>query len=165
MNHLQIISTTDGSHSLLNTELNETYHSVHGALTESLHVFIRHGLDDFCERSSIDTINILEVGFGTGLNALLAAQRASIVKRHINYTTLEAFPLTAEIWSNLNYAQSPEEQMLFKRIHEAKWSGPEKISEVFTLLKKQITIQDVDLPKAKTIEFFSTANVVSLSNF
>lgn len=145
MSHLQIISTTDGSHSLLNTELNETYHSVHGALTESLHVFIKHGLDSFCERFSNNPVNILEVGFGTGLNALLTAQRAALINRNIHYTTLEAFPLSEEIWSQLNYAGSPDAKNLFQEIHRADWSRMQKISPTFNLLKCKCKFQEADL--------------------
>jgi tRNA U34 5-methylaminomethyl-2-thiouridine-forming methyltransferase MnmC len=141
MNNLQIISTADGSHSLLNTALNETYHSVHGALQESLHVFIKNGLEFFCERSAQTPVRILEIGFGTGLNALLAAQRASAINRNIHYTTLEAFPLPQEIWSQLNYADSVAAKDLFQKIHAARWSEDEVISSTFTLLKREITVQ------------------------
>jgi tRNA U34 5-methylaminomethyl-2-thiouridine-forming methyltransferase MnmC len=141
MNNIQIISTADGSHSLLNTALNETYHSVHGAVQESLHVFIKNGLDFFCERSTQTPVRILEVGFGTGLNALLTAQRASAINRSIHYTTLEAFPLSSEIWSQLNYADSPEAKDLFLKIHAAAWSKDEVISTNFTLSKREITLQ------------------------
>lgn len=141
MNNIQIISTADGSHSLLNTALNETYHSVHGAVQESLHVFIKNGLDFFCERSAQTPVRILEVGFGTGLNALLTAQRASAINRNIHYTTLEAFPLSSEIWSQLNYADSPEAKDLFQKIHAAAWSKDEVISTNFTLSKREITLQ------------------------
>lgn len=92
---IEIITTSDGSHSLLNTELNETYHSTHGALQESLHVFIKNGLDHFPGNE----VNIFEVGFGTGLNALLAAQS----NKKVNYTTIEAFPLEESVYSQLNY--------------------------------------------------------------
>lgn len=146
MSHLQIISTSDGSHSLLNTEINETYHSKHGALTESLHVFIKNGLTFFCERSAANPVNILEVGFGTGLNAFLTAQHAAVINRSIHYTTLEAFPLPKEIWQHLNYGDSPEAISLFHKIHEAAWSRVQKISDVFTLLKSKVTIQQVEFP-------------------
>src|SRR5687768_8796614 len=82
MSSLKIITTHDGSHSLLHEQLNETYHSVHGAVRESKHVFIQHGLE-FIQNSGTSEIKILEIGFGTGLNALLTLQQSLLGKRII----------------------------------------------------------------------------------
>src|SRR5689334_8326779 len=106
MSSLKIIETHDGSHSLLNEQLNETYHSVHGALQESLYVFIQQGLNVVKKNPGQAMIKILEVGFGTGLNALLTLQRSLADHLTIHYTTLEAFPIEENIWSELNYAQT-----------------------------------------------------------
>ena len=89
---------------LLNEELNETYHSVHGAIQESVHVFIKSALEYVLERSSVLPISIFEVGFGTGLNALLTLQYLQGHPVLVNYTAIEHFPLGEEIWSRLNYA-------------------------------------------------------------
>jgi tRNA U34 5-methylaminomethyl-2-thiouridine-forming methyltransferase MnmC len=152
---IQIITTGDGSHSLLNSELNETYHSVHGALRESLHVFIKHGLDFFCERSNETPIRILEVGFGTGLNALLTIHRASEIQRPVEYTTLEAFPLDESIWSHLNYTEKDSAKDLFRTIHLAAWSEPVMITPYFTLIKDHTTVQQSLLtPSSFDIIFF-----------
>lgn len=148
MSQVSIITTTDGSHSLLNTSLNETYHSVHGALQESNHVFIRHGLDFFCERSSADPVRIFEMGFGTGLNALLTAQRATDMQRHIHYTTLETFPLEHAIWKQLNYAETPEARDLFQKIHEADWNQESAVTPFFTQLKMETSLQQATLPSS-----------------
>src|SRR5688500_16801446 len=99
MSDISIITTSDGSHSLLNNTLNETYHSVHGALRESLHVFIKNGFDFVAQSTDQETIRIFEVGFGTGLNALLTLQRAVETKRNVHYTSLEAYPVEQNIWS------------------------------------------------------------------
>ena len=85
---IEIISTKDGSHTLRNTDLQETYHSIHGAVQESLHVFIKNGLD-IKIASSLEEISILEVGFGTGLNALLTFQRCLDNAALLKYTSLE----------------------------------------------------------------------------
>jgi tRNA U34 5-methylaminomethyl-2-thiouridine-forming methyltransferase MnmC len=148
MSNITIITTTDGSHSLLNVSLNETYHSVHGAMQESIHVFIRNGLDFFCERSSVDPVKILEMGFGTGLNALLTAQCALETKRHIHYTTLETFPLAKEVWSHLNYAGSPVAKDLFQQIHEAEWAVEKPVHPFFTQLKIETSLQQASLAPA-----------------
>jgi tRNA U34 5-methylaminomethyl-2-thiouridine-forming methyltransferase MnmC len=143
MSALKIITTHDGSHSLLNEQLNETYHSIHGALQESKHVFIEHGLRFVSEK--IRTIKILEIGFGTGLNALLTLQHALSNDLTIHYTTLEAFPVDETIWSNLNYTESAEAEAQFKMIHHAHWNAPQKIQPTFTLEKVHVTLQQVTL--------------------
>jgi tRNA U34 5-methylaminomethyl-2-thiouridine-forming methyltransferase MnmC len=141
MSNISIITTTDGSHSLLNASLNETYHSVHGAMQESRHVFIKNGLDFFFERSSANPVMIFEMGFGTGLNALLTAQRAQVSGRRIHYSSLETFPLGQAIWSQLNYGDSPAEKDLFRKIHEARWAQEESVNPFFTLLKIETSLQ------------------------
>jgi tRNA U34 5-methylaminomethyl-2-thiouridine-forming methyltransferase MnmC len=141
---IQIIQTSDGSHSLLNTELNETYHSHHGAVQESMHVFINQGLSFFLSMHPHQQVRIIEVGFGTGLNAFLTLQNLqSNVKIH--YTSIEAFPLPESIWSALNYASTPIEKETYKKLHEAKWNEPTCINDHFTLLKLNTTLQAIDL--------------------
>jgi tRNA U34 5-methylaminomethyl-2-thiouridine-forming methyltransferase MnmC len=146
MNDIEIITTADGSHSLLNTTLNETYHSVHGALQESIHVFIKNGFDFVCNGSPVQPVRILEVGFGTGLNTLLAAESASAWKRSVHYTTLEAFPVEETIWSKLNYGQTTQQKEYFRKIHEAPWSVDTVLSDFFTLHKVKTTLQQAAIP-------------------
>ena len=88
MNH-KIIRTNDGSHSILNTKINESYHSKHGAIIESKHVFIKNGF----ETANKNKLNILEIGFGTGLNALLTLQKSIQKSIKINYHAIELYPL------------------------------------------------------------------------
>lgn len=140
MSSLKIITTQDGSHSLLNEQLNETYHSVHGAIQESLHVFIKHGLVFVSQRKS--SIHILEVGFGTGLNALLTLQHSAT---SIQYTTLEAFPVEENIWMKLNYVESEDSKKQFEQLHRARWNETENISSNFVLRKLHTTLQQVEL--------------------
>jgi tRNA U34 5-methylaminomethyl-2-thiouridine-forming methyltransferase MnmC len=144
MSNLQIITTSDGSHSLLNTTLNETYHSVHGALQESLHVFIKMGLKFFIDQYPAKEIRILEVGFGTGLNALLTLQVSTNNLININYTSIETFPLDEEIWRKLNYAQSPVEQGNFQKLHSANWNEGTAINSNFKILKLHTTLQQLN---------------------
>ena len=89
---LQIIATKDGSFTIFNRLLNSTYHSRHGALTESKHVFIAKGLEKRIE-DGMTEVNILEMGFGTGLNALLSGAFAEEASVHVNYHALELFPV------------------------------------------------------------------------
>jgi tRNA U34 5-methylaminomethyl-2-thiouridine-forming methyltransferase MnmC len=105
MKHLQILTTKDNSVTIYNTELNETYHSKHGAVQESLHVFIKNGLHFAIQQFPDKELSILEIGFGTGLNALLTLLENEKLSRKINYTSTEPFPLSMEIVKELNYGQ------------------------------------------------------------
>jgi len=106
----ELIHTDDGSHTVRDTELGVTYHSTHGAITESTHVFIQHGLEYISQ--DLRPLRILEVGFGTGLNALLAYLFAEEHKYQIEYTALEPFPLPDSVTSRLNYADILEKPAL-----------------------------------------------------
>jgi tRNA U34 5-methylaminomethyl-2-thiouridine-forming methyltransferase MnmC len=151
---IQIITTGDGSHSLLNTTLNETYHSVHGAKRESIHVFIKHGLEFFLERSPQDVVNIFEVGFGTGLNALLTATFAEEKKQKFSYTSIEAFPLSAEIWSKLNYTNSEEDRILFNKLHSSAWESENTITDFFEVRKLNMTLQEIAFKENFDVVYF-----------
>lgn len=140
---LQIITTKDGSQSLLNPKLNETYHSIHGARQESLHVFIKHGLDFVVQQHAKKSVKILEIGFGTGLNALLTEQYAKEHKITIEYTTLEAFPVNESIWQQLTYAQTEAEQEIFYKLHHEPWDQWTEVRPGFMLRKINSTLQTV----------------------
>ena len=152
MADLEMITTSDGSHTLFNTELNETYHSVHGAIQESLHVFIKNGLQFFESSIQPAEIKILEIGFGTGLNALLTLQYALETGIKIHYTSLEAYPLGKDIPGQLNYpALLNTEKLagLFQNLHEASWDKESIIINNFTLVKLLIRLQEADLGLAR----------------
>ena len=150
---IDIIVTGDGSHSLLNTELQETYHSRHGAIRESRHVFIQCGLE-FVARNKKD-IRILEIGFGTGLNALLSLQRNDKSDVNIHYTSLETFPLQEQIWSQLNYVseESPWYED-FKKLHYCEWNQEALIRENFFLIKINEAIQQFELPELFDLVYY-----------
>jgi len=137
---IKIITTEDGSHSLLNETLDETYHSRHGAKQESNYVFIDKGLNFFVDQNSAKAVSILEIGFGTGLNALLTAKKSSADQITINYTTIETDPLPPEIWKTLNYSLN---NLLFEDIHEANWNEWVSLTPTFKLFKNQISLQQV----------------------
>ncbi len=129
----QIIKTSDGSHTIYVPELDEHYHSIHGAVQESTFIFIRNGFD-FCKS---DPLNILEVGFGTGLNTLLTAIRSNSGTRRVKYTTLENHPLDPEIINSLNHHLfAGEDGMeIFQLIHSSPWNINVKICRNFSLEK------------------------------
>lgn len=149
MTNLKLIITEDGSHTLLNSELKEHYHSFHGAIAESQHIFINAGLR-FAVQNRL-SINILEIGFGTGLNALLSFDESTKKNFHCNYTTVEAHPLSENIFSRLNY---PEllgiSNEIFKSIHCCKWNEEIIISDHFNLHKLHSSILNLKLP----VDFF-----------
>jgi tRNA U34 5-methylaminomethyl-2-thiouridine-forming methyltransferase MnmC len=129
----EIIKTSDGSHTIFVPELNEHYHSIHGAVQESSLVYIKNGLD-FCEANPL---NIFEVGFGTGLNALLTAICDSVKKRTVYYTSIEKNPLSESVIKKLNHWSfaGEEGKHVFDLIHNATWGSFEKINENFYLKK------------------------------
>jgi tRNA U34 5-methylaminomethyl-2-thiouridine-forming methyltransferase MnmC len=105
--HLQIVTTADGSNTIYNAQVGENYHSKHGALQESRHVFLQSGLEYFLEHSNgvNDSVSILEVGFGTGLNYLLTADYCLTQQIKLHYTGIEAYPLTAAMLGATGYEQ------------------------------------------------------------
>lgn len=119
--------TEDGSATLFVPELNEHYHSVKGARTESQHIFIDMGL----KASTAIQPHILEIGFGTGLNALLTLETAEQEKRPVHYTGIELYPLSWEEVDILNYSDNP----LFKELHTTSWNKDVNITPCFTLHK------------------------------
>lgn len=149
-----LLITSDGSHTLHLSELNESYHSVHGAVTESKHVFLRNGFQ-FCPEKSP---TILEVGFGTGLNCLLTALEAAETKRKTIYYSIEKFPLEKQLVQQLNYPEiiSGESLALFSRIHACEWNSLVPVSEYFFLRKIHADLLDFDwstLPALNLVYF------------
>lgn len=142
MNTIKIIVTGDGSHSLFNEALDETYHSRHGAVQESLYVFIEHGFRHFVRTQQPKLISILEVGFGTGLNALLTVAEAIESNIPVAYTALETYPLSQEVWVKLNYSDNNN---LFNELHQSEWCRWNQINSHFRLLKLEKSLQDVKL--------------------
>lgn len=129
----QIVTTSDGSHTIFVPELNEHYHSIHGAVQESTFIFINNGF----ETCKADPINIFEVGFGTGLNALLTALKSIPGQRVVNYTSIEKYPLEEEIVKGLNHYIFAGEggSTLFNSIHQSPWNEWITISKNFNLKK------------------------------
>ena len=144
----KIILTEDGSSSLFVEELNEHYHSIHGAVQESLHIFIRAGLQNEIVRN-LETINILEIGFGTGLNALLTYFFALETHNKIRYTAIEPYPLNSEEIQLLNYPDFIENlsaSSIFQQIHENSWEEMKEIAQHFSLCKHKQSALEVPYP-------------------
>jgi len=132
--------TADGSPTLYVPELDETYHSMHGSIQEARHVFIENGLRFVATESK--QVNILEVGFGTGLNALLTALYAKENAIRVNYVGLEAFPVEEAIWKEINYLTDAEARTLYTKIMAHQFGETISIDLNFSLSKEAKLIQD-----------------------
>lgn len=143
---MKIITTEDGSHTLQSELINDTYHSIHGAVTEAQMVYIQNGLLHSFGLTS-ETIHVLEIGFGTGLNALLTAIEANNHKRKVVYYSLEPFPIEEALAVGLNFgtlSESIDNDELFKKIHHCKWNRPVEINDYFTLIKFDNSLEQID---------------------
>ncbi len=139
---MQIINTSDGSHTIYLPEIDEQYHSVNGAITESKYVYIEKGFNLHKAKNP----TVFEVGFGTGLNCLLTASMAEKEKRPTLYFSIDKFPLAKNITDQLNYTQllSKESQNLFDKIHDCNWDVIVNISEYFKLKKINADLTNFD---------------------
>lgn len=151
----QLVITEDGSSSIFVAALDEHYHSIHGALQESKHVFIQAGLIHKLKHQS--EISILEIGFGTGLNALLSCIESEHHQQKINYTAIEKFPLQEDIYHQLNYCSLLENlncDLFFNKIHASNWENKHQISDCFNLIKLQQNIEDIKFENQFDIIYF-----------
>ncbi|GAB5539390.1 MAG: tRNA (5-methylaminomethyl-2-thiouridine)(34)-methyltransferase MnmD [Salibacteraceae bacterium] len=138
----ELVISADGSHTIKVPDIKEHYHSHKGAVQESEHVFIRMGLNALGKSANV---SILEVGFGTGLNALLTA--LNMGDRSIHYTGLEPYPLKPELLSQLNYPEvigGNDTASLFDAIHSVPYNEPQTIKDSFILEKRQCVLQSFD---------------------
>ena len=149
---IQIEQTADGSQTLFVPELNEHYHSVKGALTESEHIFIRMGL----KHSSVEAPHVLEIGFGTGLNAFLTLLTADTDQRNIHYTTLERYPVTPALIEQLTYPEliCPERKDDFQALHQAAWNTDVQLTPYFTLHKVETDFTSYTFPATYDVIYF-----------
>lgn len=138
----EFIITADGSATIKIPQWNVTYHSIHGAIQESKHVFIEAGLNYFLKNSTKPLLNIFEMGLGTGLNVFLTAIEAEKLKKKIHYTAIESFPLSAEEANTLNYASALHHEDWFQKIHECKWNEGVTINDFLTLKKENKNLLD-----------------------
>lgn len=142
-----IITTSDGSKTIQIEEWNEQYHSIHGAINEANHVFLKHGLLHFFHSESIlnSEISILEIGFGTGLNAFLTLIEAEKLNLNINYIGVEAYPVSQLEIEQLNYSELISEAHTgqFERLHAIPWGVSESISSFFKLEKQQKLFKEI----------------------
>jgi len=140
----QAVITEDGSTTLFIPKLNEHYHSIHGAVQESMHIFIREGYTQIRNFPA----HIFEAGFGTGLNAFLTFLVSEREGKSIHYTAIEKYPLEDQFVRQLNYPErtDPAKAGVFHALHDASWDQDIRISEYFTLHKMKGDLLEVQLP-------------------
>ncbi len=140
----EIVETGDGSKTIRILDLDENYHSSHGALQEANHVFINYGLLEFKEKSQI---SIFEMGLGTGLNSFLSAIKAYELKLKIEYSGVEAYPVSKEEILQLEYCKLVGDSNvdLYNKIHSVSWNGMNEISDFFSLNKIHSELQNLEL--------------------
>jgi tRNA U34 5-methylaminomethyl-2-thiouridine-forming methyltransferase MnmC len=131
----EFVITEDGSHTIYLPEMDEHYHSTHGAVQESLHIYINQGL----LQSTQKEISVLEIGFGTGLNAFLTCVFAIRNNLKVTYTSIEKFPLTEAEFTKLNYSEKIfiDYADLFKKMHQCQWNSLVGIVPEFSIRKVQ----------------------------
>lgn len=156
-----IIITADGSTTIQIPEWNEQYHSKHGAIQEAYHVFIKHGLQYYTQllqnQSKQQEINILEIGFGTGLNAFITVIEAQKLKQKINYSGVEAYPISKAEIQALNYSKTLKVEKgdkLFQKLHNTTWEIAHKINSSFILTKQQQFFSEINDVNTYNIIYF-----------
>jgi tRNA U34 5-methylaminomethyl-2-thiouridine-forming methyltransferase MnmC len=148
----ELILTEDGSNTLYVPEIDECYHSSHGAIQESMHIFIEAGL----KQSKKHEINILEIGFGTGLNAFLTLIEAEKSQKTIHFISLELYPVEFEKALKLNYSDliSPEFKEIFEKLHTSPWNETVQISPFFSLKKVEADFTKFEFTKKFDVIYF-----------
>lgn len=141
MENIELIISGDGSHTLRLKDMDETYHSRKGAITESDYVFIQKGLHAFKEKSHVD---VLEVGFGTGLNAFLVYLDTLTSGQKVYFQTMEPFPLPADVYEQLNYTQELNQEThrdMFIKMHECAWHEEVVFTDKFSMSKVRAPLE------------------------
>ena len=139
----EIVQTLDGSTTIYLPEWEENYHSKHGAIQEAKHVFIKNGFNPI----HLDKMSILEIGFGTGLNAFITFLEAKKTKVNVNYVGVEAYPVSFEEIAQMNYVaelEASDFESEFQKMHTSEWNTAVQISGEFCLTKRQQFFDQID---------------------
>lgn len=142
----EIVTTSDGSKTIRIIDLDENYHSTHGALQEANHVFIKHGLNKCLDQNELV---IFEMGFGTGLNAFLTAIKAAENQLNVQYFGVEAFPVSKDELDALGYVDllGDKYKNIYEKIHAVEWNSLQEIGPCFRLNKIEGKLQEIVLPQ------------------
>lgn len=156
----EIVITGDGSTTIHLPEWDEQYHSKHGAIQEAYHVFIEHGLYHYFSKiEKPETLSILEIGFGTGLNAFITLLEAEKLKLNIQYSGVEGYPVSLNEIAQLNYIKtlkSDGKGPVFQKLHLVSWEDRHVITSQFTLIKQQKLFHQIEDENEYHIIYFDT---------
>jgi len=161
----KLILTSDGSHTISLPGLNATYHSIHGAIQESRHVFIDAGFKTLVPATT-GRLRIFEVGFGTGLNALLTIIEAEKLRREVYYETIEQFPLDSKEMRLMNFCKQlgrEDLQPLFAQLHDCEWEKEIKVEPYFFFKKSKVNL--LTLETSGTSETFGSFQLIYFDAF
>jgi tRNA U34 5-methylaminomethyl-2-thiouridine-forming methyltransferase MnmC len=154
---MMVIITNDGSSTVHLEESGLTYHSKHGAIQESQHVFIDSGLLYSLKHNAKPELHIFEMGFGTGLNCLLTFNATFQLPVRVSYTAIDLHPLPPAIYDSLNYCDDEllrVHQDTFHTMHTAAWNLPVQLSTSFQLTKIQADVASISLPQTFDIVYY-----------
>lgn len=141
----QIVKTNDGSVSIYLEEMDEHYHSKHGAIAESEHIFVKNGLE---ASRQTNKLIIFEVGMGTGLNVLTSYLTAQHLQKEVLFHTIEAFPVELNEVEQLNYTEELGlDRALLDELHNSNWNEKLRLSKYFSVVKHKEKLQDFNLEK------------------
>ncbi|MCH3880896.1 MULTISPECIES: tRNA (5-methylaminomethyl-2-thiouridine)(34)-methyltransferase MnmD [Tenacibaculum] len=146
----EIIITSDGSSTINLPDWNEQYHSKNGSINETYHVFINSGL----KLVEADTVSILEIGFGTGLNCFITYLES---EKPVDYVGVEAYPVSAEEVEKMNFIsvlKAEKESEAFNKIHSVSWEEKHQVTDNFSILKRKQFFEDIDDVEAFNLIYF-----------
>ncbi len=153
----KLIKTGDGSVTIHLSAWDEQYHSKYGAVQEAQHVFIKMGLEHRWEKFPETDLKILEIGFGTGLNAFITFLESKERSQEISYFGVEAYPIAPEEIKGLNYPEilkAEEQQDVFRKIHDSVWEEKFELSSKFSLTKFRKKFQEIDEQEIYNLIYF-----------
>ena len=153
----ELLKTDDGSMTIHLPDINEQYHSKHGALQEAKHVFLKMGLHPIMDHFLDNNLSVLEIGFGTGLNCLLTYAEAKKNNLTIHYTAVEAFPVTENEWKAMNYGnllKMDEADKVFEKMHKLPWESKETLHDFFLLTKQQKEFKEIEDKEVYNLIYF-----------
>jgi tRNA U34 5-methylaminomethyl-2-thiouridine-forming methyltransferase MnmC len=143
---MSLFITEDGSHSIFSQQFGVAYHSTHGAIQETKHIFIEAALNHYIQKKSIDKIRILDIGFGTGLNVFMTFLESLKLGCEIDLTTIEAYPLSITIAEQLNFPRllnAPQFDDIFKLLHTVNWEEKYLLTNNFTFQKRLLDFKKI----------------------
>ena len=153
----EIVITADGSSTIHLPDWDEQYHSKHGAIQEAYHVFIKTGLHYFYNTHNQTNLSVLEIGFGTGLNAFITFLEAHKLNLNIKYSGVEAYPVSKEELSQLNYTSelnADDKKQDFNKLHDLDWETEQNMTPLFSITKRELLFSNIKDENKHDIIYF-----------